>query len=262
MTMLQDGAGDLRQPLHFSCTVCGKCCQNLRLALSVAEAIRWLERGGTVELLCDAAPALPHAPGSAEEYRAMRAVPARSGALPVTVSMTLTAVFDGPCPNRMANMYCAAYEDRPNTCRIYPAEVRPDRAIDPAQKLCPSDAWGVDQPLFLDLPDRIMDETTAKAIAASRHNGVEDVAAKARLLALLDIDTIALANEGFAIWAPDEAVMLDALRQSISDMVPAGQSDLRIVSGRADTRAMIREAEARDAEPFEDAPFRYLPLYQ
>jgi Fe-S-cluster containining protein len=262
MTMLQDGAGDPRHALHFSCTVCGKCCQNLRLALSVAEAIRWLERGGTVELLCDAAPALSHAPGSPEEYRALRAVPARSGALPVTVGMTLTAVFDGPCPNRMADMYCAAYEDRPNTCRIYPAEVRPDRAIDPAQKLCPTDAWGSDQPLFLDPQDRILDETTAKAVAATRHNGMEDVTAKARLLSLLGIDTIALANEGFAIWAPDEADLLDALRQSISDTMAVGQSDLRIVSGRAETRAMIREAEARDAEPLENDPFRYLPLYE
>ena len=35
--------------INFECTACGKCCHYLRLALTIAEAIVWLERGGHME---------------------------------------------------------------------------------------------------------------------------------------------------------------------------------------------------------------------
>ncbi|WP_338000302.1 hypothetical protein [Burkholderia gladioli] len=42
--------------VHFSCTMCGRCCHDLRLPLSIDEALAWLARGGEVQLFCDAIP--------------------------------------------------------------------------------------------------------------------------------------------------------------------------------------------------------------
>jgi hypothetical protein len=42
--------------IDFDCTMCGKCCHDLRLPLTVTEAIAWLERGNDVQILCEALP--------------------------------------------------------------------------------------------------------------------------------------------------------------------------------------------------------------
>lgn len=108
--------------LRFACTGCGRCCHNLRLPLSLREAVSWLERGGEVELLADAAPITSDVPSDlGEAWRRQRALPAVSGTLPIAVNLTLAATFAGPCPHLLPNMLCGAYDERPNTCRIYPA---------------------------------------------------------------------------------------------------------------------------------------------
>lgn len=245
--------------LRFGCTICGRCCHGLRLPLSVAEAIAWLERGDDVELLCDAAPALPHPPGSPEAWRAERAVPAMSGDLPVTVAVTLTAVFDGACPNLLPDMACAIYNERPDVCRIYPAEMRRERPVDPIAKLCPSDAWSASQPPFIDASGRVAEPATARAIASSRLNAVADVASKAQLLATLGINAAALANEAYVIWRPARSALLAALQQAeVGGEYPP--PDMAIVSQRQQTRAMVREAGAWDMSA-DDTRFAYLPLY-
>lgn len=254
---------DFESALRFSCTSCGKCCNGLRLLLSLSEAVSWLEHGGRVELLCDAAPDMPFPEGSGEAYRAARAVPATSHALPVTVAVLLTAVFDGPCPNLQADMLCGAYDRRPNACRIYPAEIRPDRAITPAEKLCPPDAWDSHQPVFDHPVTGITDSVTAIAIVGARAAGIDDVGRKARLLALLGIDQAALANEGYAVWKPETARLLEALR-IVLDGASEGESEpvhVRIVSPREETRRMIVEADGADAEPDPAGGYAYLPLY-
>lgn len=245
--------------LRFGCTICGRCCHGLRLPLSIAEAAAWLERGGDVELLCDAAPALPHSPGSPEAYRAERAVPAMSGDLRVTVALTLTAVFDGACPNRLPDMACAIYADRPDVCRIYPAEVRPERTIDPVAKLCPPEAWNASEAPLTDAQGLLVEPVTAKAIASTRRNGVADVSAKARLMRHLGIDAAALANEAYVIWKPDRANLLTALHDT-ADAQSDNMIEIAIVSGRSETRAMIQEAGAKDGDA-DDPRFSYLPLY-
>lgn len=247
--------------LRFGCTSCGRCCHGLRLALGISEAILWLERGGKVELLCDAAPDLPPAAGSAEDYRAQRAVPGISGALPVTIQATLTAVFDGPCPNLMPDMRCGAYDVRPNVCRIYPAEIRPQRRIVPDDKLCPTHAWDLDQPLFAAGGERILDETTATAIDAMRAQGVADVAAKAHLLALIGVDQVALANEGFTSWRPDRDDLLQSLRIAHAGAQAQPPQPVTIVSARPETQHMIDEAEAACGTPDPAAGYDYIPLY-
>jgi Fe-S-cluster containining protein len=263
MNILSTDDSTIESALRFACTSCGKCCNGLRLLLSLSEAVDWLAHGGRVELLCDAAPDLPFPEGSGEAYRAARAVPATSQALPVTIALLPTAVFDGPCPNLQADMRCGAYERRPNACRIYPAEIRPDRRIMPAEKLCPPEAWGGDRPAFSDPLRGIADPVTAFAITGARTAGIEDVARKARLLKRLGIDQVALANEGYAVWKPDPALLLEALRAVMEDVAPNDIQpvDVEIISLRAETRQMIAEAEGADAMPDPTRGYDYLPLY-
>lgn len=263
MNLPPDDRPDSDSALRFSCTSCGKCCNGLRLLLSLSEAIDWLHHGGRVELLCDAAPALAFPPGSNEAYRAERAVPATSNALPITVSVTLTAVFDGPCPNLQPDMRCGAYDRRPNACRIYPAEIRPDRAIIPGEKLCPTEAWSAFQPVFSHPVTGITDDVTAIAIDRARAAGTADVDRKAHLLALLGIDQAALANEGYVIWKPESNLLLEALR-AVMAMDPPALSEpphVEIVSLREETRRMIAEAQGADALPDPARGYDYLPLY-
>ena len=42
--------------LHFSCTMCGRCCRDLRVPLGLSEVLDWLRDGGEVQLLCEAIP--------------------------------------------------------------------------------------------------------------------------------------------------------------------------------------------------------------
>lgn len=248
-----------RVTLRFSCVGCGRCCHDLRLPLSVAEAAAWLERGGTVEVLCDAAPAV----GDDEpqmRHRAERAVSGVSGTLPIGVAVTLVAAFAGPCPNLRADMLCGAYEVRPDACRIYPAELRQGLMVDPAAKACPSDAWGGERPVFMDEAG-VRDPETAAAIARGRAAGLADVAAKARLVALLGIDQAALANEGLVVWRIVPAVLLAALRA-----VQAGKGvpvqGWAFVSGREQTREMIAGAGAVGILPAMIAELAtFVPLY-
>ena len=197
---------------HFSCTLCGNCCRDLRLPLSIDEAIRWLTHSGRVELFCEAIPwpEEPPADDRQAHYRRERSFVATSGALPVRVVVTLVASFNGPCPNLQADQRCGAYETRPNVCRIYPAEVNPFVELDPASKSCPPDAWTADQPVFID-GGRLVDAETAALIDVARSNAVRDVAAKQHLCALLGCHTASLANEGFAIHSPDRDRLLAAL---------------------------------------------------
>ena len=228
--------------LNFTCVGCGRCCHGLRLPLSIAEAILWIERGGTVEVMCDAAPRIDDEDPQAR-HRAARAIAGRSGGLPLRVSIQLVAVFDGPCPNLLPDMRCGAYHVRPDACRIYPAELRPGRAVVPQDKACPPESWGEGRPPFLDDTAGVRDLETAAAIARARAAGLDDLAAKARLAAMLGIDRAALVNEGLVIWRIASDDLLSALRRArAAAMVPAMEWSL--VSAREETRAMIADAEA------------------
>src|SRR5471030_1717171 len=80
--------GDPTMPnLNFSCVSCGKCCHDLRLPLTWQEAIDWLSRDGTVELLCEALP-WPEEPEPSNlqaQHKRRRSFPTMSGNLPIRV---------------------------------------------------------------------------------------------------------------------------------------------------------------------------------
>ncbi len=196
--------------IDFECTACGKCCHDLRLPLTIGEAVDWLERGGQMELICEAIPwPVEPEPGNAQaDYRKARSVPAMSGSLPVRISIILAGAFAGACPNLRADMRCGIYEERPLVCRIYPAEINPFVSLTPENKACPSDAW---QNKPLQRQGIIVDEATRQLIDRSRSAAEREASLRMRICLALGLNEIALANEGFVIHAPDSAALLAVL---------------------------------------------------
>ena len=237
--------------VHFSCTKCGRCCHDLRLPLAVDEALAWVERGGDVQLFCDAIvwPQEPPADDGLAQHRRRRSFAALSGALPVRVSVMLVAAFDGACPHLSADMTCGAYAERPRVCRIYPAEVNPFRTLDPAAKACPTDAWSATQPLLM-RAGRLVDADTAKLVAQSQEADERDRVTKAYLCALLGYDTAALANEGFAVYAPPRARIASALHAAqlacapLDDPQPRSQHPWRLLTNRSTTLTTLHSVGA------------------
>ncbi|HEY3599931.1 MAG TPA: YkgJ family cysteine cluster protein [Paraburkholderia sp.] len=233
--------------IHFSCTMCGKCCHNLRLPLGVEEALNWLKRGGDVQLFCDAIPwpVEPPAGDALAQHKRRRSFASRSGKLPVRVAVTLVASFDGACPHLQADMRCGAYEARPRVCRIYPAEVNPFVELAPANKACPPDAWTPDKPVFLQA-GQPADEATVTFIRQSREADARDADAKMHLCSLLGCSTAALANEGFSIYSPQRDTALAALEtvSAASFMPPARDVSWQLVSNRRATIDTLVSIEA------------------
>jgi Fe-S-cluster containining protein len=252
--------------IRFACTMCGQCCRNLRLPLSIDEAIAWLTRGGTVQIFCDAIPwpEEPPADNLQAQHKRRRSFASASAALPVRVIATIVAVFDGPCPNLGADMHCGIYDARPRVCRIYPAESNPFIELAPANKACPPEAWGNDKPLFA-VQHKLVDAQLVEVIDESRAVDARDALLKERLCALLGIDTAALANEGFAIHAPpgdDLLRALQALAAHADDVTTKGHATThwRIVSNQRATIETLNSigALATHTSDLATAPFEYL----
>lgn len=223
--------------LNFECTQCGKCCRSLKLPLTVPEAVEWLRDGHDVQLLCDALP-WPAEPDPADlkaAHRRRRSFAARSGALPTRVVTILAANLSGACPNLQADLRCGIYERRPLVCRIYPAEINPFVALDPARKACPPEAWTADHPL-LQRDGRLVDDVIRRDIQKSRDTDADNVEVKRRLCHALGFDRAALADEGFVVYSPDRLVLLAAIEQAVADVGAAPADEpWRFVSNRAET---------------------------
>jgi Fe-S-cluster containining protein len=240
-------------PLHFSCTLCGRCCHNLRLPLGLAEARNWLRQGGDVELFCEAIPWPQELPVEdlVAQHKRKRSFPAMSGTLPVRVIVSLLATFVGACPNLQSDMTCGIYERRPMACRIYPAEVNPFLAVDPAQKLCPPEAWESADVLQTDAGEWV-DATVAEAVQSRRGSEYREAAAKARLCVVLGIAAAGLTNEGVVTYKPDRSRFVEALDMletlDAAAAVAPTQPDLltwTMVSHRQQTLGLLRSAGAR-----------------
>jgi Fe-S-cluster containining protein len=202
--------GELMQ-IHFGCTQCGKCCRDTKVPLTVSEAIKWLNRGDEVQLLCEASPwplALDGEPRAAHFKH--RSFPVMSGSMPARVVVMLVANVVGACPNLLPDMRCGIYEDRPLVCRIYPAEINPFVALEPGNKACPPEAWTQNQPLF-QRGEVLVDKVSRDDIEMSRAADVLDADFKQRLCLALKLADTALVHEAALVYSPTAKTLLSAM---------------------------------------------------
>ena len=250
--------------IRFRCTQCGKCCHDLRLSLSIAEAIDWLADGNTVQVICEAVPWAEEPPSDdqAALYWRNRSFEAMSGTLPARVNVILAASFDGACPNLQASMRCSIYERRPLVCRIYPVEINPFTSMQPANKACPPEAWGPGEPPLI-RDGRVVDATVRADQLQSRETDAADAHAKGRLCALLNLSAAALTKEGYVIYSPDRAALQSALSQVAADRaLEAPPTQWQFVSTHPQTLADIETVGAVGAPPAEapSSPYRYVAI--
>jgi len=246
----------------FACTQCGRCCHGLKLPLTVAEAVAWLQAGHRVDVLCDATP-WPEEPTPADlraAHRRSRSFPALSGGLPVRVVAILAASFSGACPNLGPGMVCGIYERRPLVCRIYPAEISPFIALQPEAKACPPEAWAAGgAPLMRG--GVLVDAALRSAVQASREADMAEAPLKEQVCAALSIGLAAVADEGFVAHAPAPAALLRVLLQLSSKPQPqpaaaehgAAASAWQVVTDRAATQAAWRAGGAELLAPADAA---------
>ena len=189
--------------IEFSCTKCGRCCQNLNLPLTWDEATAWLIDGGKVDLYCEADlwPSEPAPDDLRACHRKRRSFAAVCGATRLRITAIFVAAVEGPCRNLRPDFTCGIYDRRPLVCRIYPAEINPFIQLDPARKACPPEAWDTSEVFsFQDLVER------------SRQTDQYDTPQKDLLCRLTRIDIAALHGEGFVKHSLDPAVLLQALK--------------------------------------------------
>lgn len=170
--------------------------------MTVAEAIKWLNRGDEVQLLCEASPwpaALDGEPRAAHFKRRSFAV--MSGSTPARVVVMLVANVVGACPNLLSDMRCGIYEDRPLVCRIYPAEINPFVALKRENKACPPEAWAREQPL-LQRAEVLTDNVVSRDIEMSRAADILDANIKNRLCLALKLMHTALVHEAVLVYSP------------------------------------------------------------
>lgn len=239
--------------LRFACTQCGRCCHDLKLPLSAAEASDWLARGHAVHILCEAIP-WPGEPPSSDlqaAYKRRRSFEVLSGTMPARVIVTFAASFDGACPHLGADMRCGIYDSRPRVCRIYPAELNPFLTLTPSEKRCPPDAWDERQaPLIVG--GVLVDDATRMAIAESRAAVEADVPIKARVCDALGIREAAMSNQGFVSFAPSPAAMSEALARSMRSDAQGPRSDWQFITTHADTLDALVSIGARASPPSGD----------
>lgn len=229
--------------ITFDCTQCGRCCHDLRLTLSVAEARVWAGRGHRVDLLAEGWPwpaeDLPDDPEL--RWRRDTTFPVSIGDVPFRVNVRLVARHVGACPHLQPDMRCGNYEARPRICRIYPLESRPFETMVPARRLCPPEAWAPGLPV-LERDGAAADAEAAAIVAAHRQAMIDDVAVKARLCSVTGWAETAMAGEGLAVREIAPADLIASLDDAERD-VPVKAQLWRIVTNRETTRAMLAELE-------------------
>lgn len=245
--------------INFACTTCGQCCHDLRLPLTIAEAIDWLKRGGQLELLCEAVPwpVEPEASNAQAAYKRARSSAVLSGTLPVRVSIILTAAFAGACPNLRVDMLCGIYEERPLVCRIYPAEINPFVPLMPENKACPPEAW---QTTPLQQQGVLVDATIYQLVQQSRLASQLETPLRMRICRELGLAHAALANEGFVIHTPAREALLAALKRCHASPLPDDEpTQWTFVSNRSTTMETLASvgAVAYPDQSIADKTFRY-----
>jgi Fe-S-cluster containining protein len=235
--------------IHFDCTQCGRCCHNLKLPLSVDEAIRWAGNGHQVRLLVEAAPDFEEPTTDApERFRFDRSFAAMSGTIPIRVSVILVATFEGACPHLGPDMRCGNYDARPRVCRIYPAEISPNVALAPANKACPPEAWSDNQPILM-REGAPADRDLAALIEGHRSATMADVKAKSHACLALGITMAAFTNEGYAVHSPEPARLVDVLTANRSQVAAIDEHrQWSFLTNRHTTLSMLQGVEAQSAK--------------
>jgi len=251
--------------LHFACTLCGQCCHNLKLPLTVAEAAAWLQNGHQVQVLCEAVPwpGEPDPLDALAQHRRRRSFASHSGNLAVRVVVVLAASFDGACPHLRDDQRCGNYEHRPMVCRIYPAEIRPGLTLQPAHKACPPESWSSEQPIYI-RNGQVADPDLRALIQRSRDSDAADVPVKERLCAALGLSAAGLGDEGWVIHSPDTAALLRELRRASAADAPAQPAGVwELWSNRRPTVDELGRCGAASAwvDPNARPPWEYRGLY-
>jgi len=190
----------------FNCTACGKCCHNLKIALSVQESIDWIERSNQIQIICEAIPWLnePNPLDEVARYKKNISVAAISGSLPIRILIYFVGFFEDACPNLQKNNQCGVYSDRPLTCRIYPAEINPFIEMNPLQKACPDEAWIAS--------DDLLTPVMQSDILQYRQSAIEEIESKAHVCDDLKIDVASIANQAYVIHTPDQKKLMQSLK--------------------------------------------------
>ena len=260
--------------IHYACTKCGKCCHGLKIPLTVAEAGDWLADGNPVQIVCEArfpeggsgAPVVGTDILKTAQF-ASRSFAARTGATATRVVATLVANNVGACANLGADFGCRIYGRRPLVCRIYPAEVNPLIALNPASKACPPEAWAAERPLFA-RGGKLMDAALREDIRRWRATIGADVEVMRRICWALALKDAALFEEGIVIHSPPRELLraaLGAARQTPdSGADAAARDDWRLASDRPERLAALRDhgALACDSRELDPSRSEYIGLRQ
>jgi len=235
---------------RFTCVEgCGACCRNLRVPLSVAEAIAWTGRGHAADVLTEALIiATPDAVANdVARHKLPRSHAGACGALPIAVNVVLAASFpDAPCPNLGTDARCGIYDERPAVCRVYPMEITPHLVFDPRRKNCPPAAWDDSgAPLVRD--GLCVDSDTGDQIDSARAAQIADAPIKARLCAGLRARTAGLSGEGFVVHAVAPETLRAALIEAAEATDEAPGERWIIVTNQRTTAAALTGARGAGA---------------
>jgi Fe-S-cluster containining protein len=243
----------------------------LKIPLTVAEAMAWLDRGHRVQLICEASPwparLADEDPRAAHFERRSFAV--MSGSMPARVAAMLVADVAGPCPNLLADFRCGIYDERPLVCRIYPAEINPLIELNPETKLCPPEAWSPDRQL-LQSSDGALSSETRQDIRVVRAAEPLDRDVKIRLCAALQAADAGLVHESVVVYSPPRDVLRNALAVAIAaEGEPDFPTSWRFVSDRPETirdlaasGAIARHIRDTAGDSFQHLNFRRQALFR
>ncbi|MCV4271312.1 YkgJ family cysteine cluster protein [Pseudomonas capsici] len=186
--------------VRFACNTCGVCCKGRLVPLTLGEARRWLERGDDVAVLLEAFDEF-HWPGESDKFshHAGRSVQVESGSHQINVIPIFAGNALTRCPNLDDRNRCGIYEERPLVCRIYPLEISPFIALDPARKICPPEVWDTGEVIF---SDRVTDPVVLDQINESRRSDRSDAGAKVAICASLGMTVAAWKEDALAVYLP------------------------------------------------------------
>lgn len=203
---------DRQHPVRFGCVGCGACCRGRYVPLTLAESQAWLRRGDEVAILLEAFltdDVLAH--DAHYDHYSRRASEVPCGTARLNLIPIFVGVAQPQCPNLDADDRCTIHTERPLVCRIYPMEINPFIAIDPANKECPPESWSSAATEVLIASDARVDPALAQLIEESRAADRRDAAEKVAICQQLGYTVTAYKGNGLALYRPERERLFDAV---------------------------------------------------